>query len=304
MRRTGYVCVALAAILWAIGGNYASTIIDRGASVPELTAARAWIAMVGTGLIFLARRRRLTPPHGPFPLKLVVLFGLSLTAANLTYYLAIARLPVAIAIIVQYTAPGLVVLWKAVGEGSKPSRRVASALLMASVGIVLLSEVHQVVGGTGLRLDTLGLLAAAASALTFASYVLTGERLGKRLPTEQAVFSGFVVASVVWAVVQAFSGRPDTLLDPSFIPGILFLGIVTTIAPFMLFLYGLKLISASPAGIISTLEPVAAALLAYLWLGQDLTWLQWIGAGAVVVGIGIVQSDKGAGVIPERAGAE
>lgn len=304
MRRTGYVCVALAAILWAIGGNYASTIIDRGASVPELTAARAWIAMVGTGAIFLARRRRLASKQGPFPLKLVVLFGLSLTAANLTYYLAIARLPVAIAIIVQYTAPGLVVLWKAVGEGSKPSRRVVSALLMASVGIVLLSEVHQVIGGTGLRLDTLGLLAAAASALTFASYVLTGERLGERLPTEQAVFSGFVVASVVWAVVQAFSGRPDTLLDPTFIPGILFLGIVTTIAPFMLFLYGLKLISASPAGIISTLEPVAAALLAYLWLGQDLTALQWIGAAAVVVGIGIVQSDKGAGVIPERAGAE
>lgn len=304
MRRTGYLAVATAAVLWAIGGNYASTIIDRGASVPQLTAARAWIAMAGTGAIFMMRRSRLPARRGPFPYKLVIAFGVSLTAANLTYYLAIARLPVAIAIIVQYTAPGLVVVWKAVGEGAKPSRRVTYALLIATAGVVLLSGLQDLLGDEGFRLDGLGLAAAAASALTFASYVLTGERLSERLPTEAGVFSGFVVASIIWVGVQALSGPADTLTDPRFIPGILFLGIVTTIAPFMLFLYGLKLVSASPAGIISTLEPVTAAVLAYLWLGQELTIWQWIGAAAVVVGIGVVQSDKPTAVTPERAVVE
>jgi drug/metabolite transporter (DMT)-like permease len=106
------------------------------------------------------------------------------------------------------------------------------------------------------------------------------------------VFWGFVVASVFWLLFQLTQGRPDTLLDTSFTLGIFFLGIVGTIAPFLLFVWGLRIVSASAAGVVSTLEPVAAAGLAFWWLGQTLTPLQSFGAASVIVGIAIVQTHR------------
>lgn len=213
-----------------------------------------------------------------------------LAAANYTYYAAIARLPVAIAIVLQYTAPALVVIWKAVVERRPPSRRVLLALGLASLGVVLVSEAFRALTGNSSGLSTVGVVLALASAVSFAAYVLSGEKVEKRLGSERSVFAGFVVAGIFWAAVLAVQGRPDTLLDRSFLPGILFLGIATTIAPFLLFLWGLGIVSASPAGIISTLEPVSGAVLAYVWLGQALSVVQVIGSVAVIVAIALLQT--------------
>lgn len=288
--RLGYLAVAAAAVLWAVGGTFARTLMDRGASPVELTEARAWIALIGVGAI-VAVRGRGGPRGEPVSARLTVAFGLSLAAANFTYYLAISLLPVAVAIVVQYTAPGLVVLWKAAAEKQRPSRWVVTALLLALAGVGLLSEIHRIPAG-GLRIDPLGLAAAVASALAFAAYVLMGERVGRAVGPERAVFYGFIVASLFWTAVQEIRGRPETLLDVSFLPGILFLGVFATILPFLLFLRGLDLVRASAAGIVSTLEPVSAAVLAYVWLGQALTPLQITGAASVVVAIAVVQSER------------
>lgn len=289
--RLGYLAVAAAAVLWAVGGTFARTLMDRGASPVELTEARAWIALVGVGAI-VAVRGRGGPRGEPVSARLTVAFGLSLAAANFTYYLAISLLPVAVAIVVQYTAPGLVVLWKAAAEKQRPSRRVVAALLLALAGVALLAEIHRVPLGRTAGISALGMAAAMASALSFAAYVLMGERVGRAVGPERAVFYGFMVASLFWMAVQGIRGRPDTLLDVSFLPGILFLGVFATILPFLLFLRGLDLVKASAAGIISTLEPVSAAVLAYVWLGQALTLLQITGAASVVVAIAVVQSER------------
>jgi drug/metabolite transporter (DMT)-like permease len=296
MARLGYLSVAAAAVLWAFGGSYARTLIDRGASPLEITEARAWIAAVGIGLVVLARRRARPagasrPGPRPHPGVFVAL-GLSIAAANYTYYRAIASLPVAIAIIVQYTAPALVVLWLAVVERASPSRRVLGALALTLAGVALLAELPRVVSTGELRLSVSGLLSAGGSALAFSSYILVGERIRTSVSAEDALFRGFLVASAFWIVVQATRGRPDTLLDGSFIPGVIVLGVFATIVPFMLFLWGLGHVGASRAGIVSTLEPLSAALLAYLWLGQSLGAGQIAGGLMVIAGIAVVQSEE------------
>lgn len=289
----GHLAIMLAALLWAIGATFARTLIDRGASVVELTAGRAWIALAGLGLIVLLRRKRVgqSAKEPPRNLKAQLLgFGLALVGANFTYYAAISLLPVAVAIIIQYTAPGLVVVWKALVAGEAASRRVVAALVLALAGVLLISGVVQL-GGTS-SLPPAGIALAAGSAISFAAYVLIGEEVGRRLGSDRAVFYGFMVASVFWAGVLSVSGKPDTLTEPSFLPGILFLGVFTTILPFLLFLWGLGVVKASAAGIISTLEPVGAAVLAYLWLGQSLTAMQLFGAAAVLLGIAVVQTER------------
>jgi drug/metabolite transporter (DMT)-like permease len=238
----GYLAVSSAAILWAIGGTYASELIDRGASFVELTEARAWITALALLVVTAIRREDASQDGSPArrgaPLWLVVLFGCSIAMANLTYYASLSRLPVAIAITVQYTAPGLVVVWLVMNGRERPSRRVWGALVAAIVGVALLAELPVLISEGNLRLDAVGLLVAGISAFAFATYILSGERVGHAFGARGSVLRGFLVSSAIWIIVQAVRGRPDTLLDTSFLPGVIFLAVATTIAPFLLPSYG------------------------------------------------------------------
>jgi DME family drug/metabolite transporter len=287
----GYLAISSAAVLWALGGALGRFLLDRGASAVELTEARAWIAAAGTGLVVVLRNRRSGPRRrGSRPsIALVIAFGLSIAAANLAYYLAIALLPVAVAIVIQYTAPGLVVAYSALVTRRRPSGRVLAALGLTVAGVALVSQADRVLIKAGIAMPPAGLVAAAAASLAFAAYLVTGERLGRALGAERAVFEGFMVAGAFWVIVQAVRGRPDTLLDFDLLPAIAFLGIFTTLVPFSLFIWGLGYVEAARAGIISTLEPLIAAVIAFLWLGQTLTPLQVVGGLFVVVGIALVQ---------------
>jgi len=302
--RLGYLAISAAAVLWAVGATVASTLLDRGASTVELTAARSWLGAAGMAVIVGASRRN---RHGEGPgLTGAIPFGLALAAVNFCYYFAISRLPVAIAIVVQYTAPGFVVLWVAAVERVRPSVRVLGALALAFGGVALLAEVPSLLARGELSLDGLGLLAAIGSAVAFGAYMLLGEKLGRRYRAQGALLRGFIVSSIFWAVVVAARGRPDTLLDTSFTAGIVFVALGATLVPFLLFLWGVGHVGAARAGIVSTLEPLMAALLAYAWLDQSLTGWQLAGGAMVLGGIGVVQSERPRDpeVLAEAAAAE
>lgn len=310
MRRAGFAAVTAAAVLWAVGGTYASRLMEQGASFVELTEARSWIT---ASVLLVAAGRPMARPEAASPgaprqspVWLTVVFGLSIAAANLTYYASLARLPVAVAITIQYTAPGLVVLWVALVQGRTPSRRLIASLVGAMVGVALLAELPRVITEGGLRLDTLGLLTAAMSAFAYAAYMISGERVGDALGAQRAVLRGFLVSSALWVVVQALRGRPDTLLDPRFVPGVIFLAVFTTIAPFLLFLWGLRRIRVTDAGITSTLEPLTAAVIAFAWLGERLSPWQVVGGALVLAGIALVQMERPSSqdVLAERAAVE
>ncbi|MGH2795995.1 MAG: EamA family transporter, partial [Actinomycetota bacterium] len=186
----------------------------------------------------------------------------------------------------------LVVLWLAFAARRPPSSRVLLALAAAFAGVALLSELPDVLSGEGTSLAPRGVAAAIASAFAFASYIVTGERVERAAGPVGSLARGFGVASVMWIVIQATRGRPDSLFDGSLLPGVLLLGVVATIIPFSLFLWGLARIGPSRAGIVSTLEPLSAAFLAYVWLEQSLSGLQIAGAALVVAGIAVVQSER------------
>jgi drug/metabolite transporter (DMT)-like permease len=254
--------VAAAAVLWAVGGAVASRLIHRGADFIQLTEARAWISML---LLFAAARVRRPeePDDGPLDSRslgaprvrrpgpaLTLLFGASIAGANFLYYASLSRLPVAVAITVQYTGPGLVVLWASIVERRRPSGRVLAALAAAMLGVALLAELPSVLVSGELRVDGLGLLAACCSAVSYATYMITAEHMGRAVGARTAVLRGFVVASVLWILVQASRGRPDTLLDRRFVGGAIFLAIATTVLPFLLFVWAVSHVRATDAGIV------------------------------------------------------
>ena len=300
----GSLAVAAAAVLWAASGTYARTLIDRGASPLEISEARAWIAFVVLGAFVLWRRRRdpvvrSRTSEGRVHPALVAGFGLSIAGANYFYYSAIGRLPVAVAIVIQYTAPALVVLWFALVEKRRTSPRVAAAVVVALGGVALLAGLPHLIASGHANLSAAGVLFAAGSAFAFAGYILFGERVVPVYGPERTLTRGFGVAGAMWIVVQAIRGRPHTLLDGHLLPGVVLLGFIATVIPFMLFVWGLQRIGASRAGIFSTLEPLSAAFFAWWWLHQGLDGRQIAGAALVIVAVAVVQTEhQGAAPTP------
>jgi drug/metabolite transporter (DMT)-like permease len=272
----GLAAVALAAGLWALGATVASDLFASGVSPFELAEARAVVAMIGLALLpgsWAARR-------GPIAPTRTLAFGLSLALVNLTYYFAIDRLAVAVAIVLEYTAPVLVIAWAALVARRPPSREVVAALVAAVSGVILVSGL--LAGGVG-TVDGLGIAMGLAAAVFFSIYTVLSEDTGAAFGPLGAMFRGFVIASAFWVLFQIPQGWPSTLFESDHIPKVLFVGLGGTLLPFLLYVWGIGRVRAERAAIAATLEPPIGGVIAWVWLGQTLTVGQ-IAGGLLVIG--------------------
>jgi len=281
----GILAISLAAALWAVAAVVADSLFSDGVRPAELTEARVVIGMVGLGLVGGYRRseRRLRPIE-------LIAFGLSIALVTATYYGAIDRLKVAVAIVLQYTAPVLVVVWTALVRRRRPERRLLISLVGAVTGVVLVSGL--LVGDTG-TVDLLGVAFGLGSAVFFASYTLLGDRAGPAYGPLGAMFRAFAIASVFWVGVQAFSGWPASLFEPSHLPRIAFVGVAGTLVPFLLYVWGIQRVRSERAVIAATLEPVLAALIAWVALDEVLSPVQVAGGALVIAAVVALQARRG-----------
>jgi drug/metabolite transporter (DMT)-like permease len=289
----GYAMVWTAALLFAVNGTVSKVILESGVSTQRLTQVRSTGAFVLLALaiaLLAPHALRITRRELPF----LVAFGVAALAfVQWFYFVAIHRLPVGIALLLQYLAPLLVALW-ARGVMHEPvRRRIWGALALALAGLALVTEVWE-----GLSLDGVGVAAALAGALAYAAYVLMAERaVGRRDPFSLSLY-GFLFAALFWALVQPLWTFPAGVVDDrvsllgnlagSELPvWALMAWLVTlgTIAPFGLVVWALRYIPATRVGIVAMLEPVAATLVAFAWLDERLGAAQLAGGAVVLAGI-------------------
>ena len=273
----GLAAIALAAALWAVAAAAARALFDDGVEPLELVQARSILSAAGLALIPAAWKRSARPRIGT-----VIALGLAIALVNAAYYIAIERLAVAVAIVMQYLAPALVVIWTAVTTRKRPASNIVIAVVAAFVGVVLVAELP---GGDLGRLDLPGLAAGLGAAVMFATYTLLSERAGQSYGVLGALFRGFVAASVAWICFQAFRGWPSALFTAEHLPLVLFIGLGGTLAPFILYLWGVQRVRAERATIASTLEPVLVALVAWVWLGQGLAPIQLAGGALIIAAV-------------------
>lgn len=284
--RVGVALCAFAAVLWAGSATVARGLIDQGASPLELSELRAFVAAIAFVAVTRATiRRRWTWP--------AFALGATIAGVNLSYFLAIERLPVAIAVIIQYTAPALVVGWELLVEHRRPSRTTIVALVAVLLGVTLISEPFESLGAGG-GLDPIGVVFAALSAFGFAGYNLLAARAEREHGGTGAHARAFVVASGIWLLVQAPRGMPDTVLHERLLPGIAIVTLIGTVAAFGIYAQGIKRIGAAHATLTSTVEPVAAAVFAWVLLEQTLSTGQLLGAASVLAGIALLQPRRDA----------
>jgi drug/metabolite transporter (DMT)-like permease len=292
--------VTTAALLFALNGTVSKVVLSSGIDSQELTQVRATGAFVGfaAGLALLARPSlRVTRRELPF----LVVFGVAGVAmVQWLYFVAIHRLPIGAALLIQYLAPILIALWAWAVLHERVRRRIWVALVLALAGLSLVVEVW-----SGISLDGLGIVAALGAAVAYAVYVLMAERaVGRREPASLLCY-GFGVAAVFWAVVQPVWRFPVERLDDEVsLLGrleehaapvwslMLFVVAVGTMLTFLLVTAALRHLSATRVAIIAMLEPVAAGLVAYAWLGESFGALQLLGGGIVLAGIVLAQTAR------------
>jgi drug/metabolite transporter (DMT)-like permease len=276
--------VAVAALLWAVAATVARSLFDDGVGPIELVEARAVIAALGLALVPGAWRGGWR--GNGHPVRLVLVLGMAIALVNAAYYLAIARLAVAVAIVLQYTSPAIVVLWMSFRKKQAPSSNIAIAVGLAFMGVILVSEV---LAGDIQQLNTLGLFFGIGAAVMFATYTIQSEKAAGAYGTIGALSRSFAVSALFWIVWQIPQGFPSELVEPDHLVRVLFVGICGTLIPFSLYIWAVQRMRSERAVIAATLEPLCAGLIAWIWLGQTLSAMQIVGGAMILVGIAWLQ---------------
>jgi drug/metabolite transporter (DMT)-like permease len=278
--------VLLAAACWALAAVVAKAAFGRGVPPVRMAEARAAVALAALAPLLAWRRPGLLRPP-PGTLVALAAFGVCVAAVNYCYYLAIDHLAVGVAIALQYTGPSLLLAAVALWSRRAPALPAWLAAAATLAGALLVSRAVEGLGAV----DLVGLAAGLGAALSFSLYLVSAERAAAAGAAPATVLLwGFVVAVAVWAVAAPWWGWPVAALrDPLVVAAVLGVGLVGTLLPFLLTVGAVRVIGAAPAGIVATFEPVCAATLAWLLLGQRLDAAQVAGGVLVVGGVVLAQ---------------
>ena len=294
--------VLTAATLFAINGVVAKVILASGISSLRLTEVRITGAAVGLVAVLAIFRRsllRVTWRELPF----LALFGIcGLAFVQWLYFLAIHRLEIGIALLIQYLAPLLVALWARFVVHRPVRKTIWLALALALFGLTLVVQIWE---GSGNGLDGLGVLAALGGAIAFAAYILLAERGVQKRDAVSLTAYGFVFGALFFAVIQPWWSFPSGHVSEhvSLLGNLsghelpvwalmLWLIVLGAIVPFALFVGSLRHIPATRASIVSMFEPVVASAVAWAWLDESLDPVQIVGGAIVLCGIVLAQTAR------------
>ena len=298
--RLGYAMVVTAATLFAVNGAV-SKIALEGSDIGTVrwTELRSTGGFVGLALglaIVAPRRLRIGSRRelGRLAFYGVVGFG----AVQWLYFVAIDRLPIGIGLLFEFTAPVLIALWARFAWHEPVRRRVWPALGLVLVGLGLVAQIW-----SGLTLDGVGVVAGVLAAGALAVFYLMGERLVVRRDPISVTCFGLGFASLAWAIAAPWWSFPTEALRTTVelpqglfsvpVAALALWGIVLgTIVPFTLSIAALRHLPATTVGIVATFEPVAAAVIAWVWLGEALVAVQILGGVVVLAGIVLAETSR------------
>jgi drug/metabolite transporter (DMT)-like permease len=298
----GYALIWTAVTLWSLNAVVAKVVLDSaGVSAFRLAEVRA----TGSALILIAVVLIVSPANmrvGRRELVKLAIFGvLGLGVVQLFYFVGIRRLDIGIALVINYLAPVFVALWARFYVHEPVRRRLWLAIALSLFGLTLVVELW---GGSSL--DWVGVAACLVTAIAYAAYVLMAEH---SLAAGRDVYSllawGFLFAALFWAIVQPWWSFPVDVVDGSVpllgrlddvsLPVWLLLAyivILGTVVPFVLLVSSLHHVPATRVTIVAMLEPVLAALVAWIWLEEELSATQILGGLIVLAGVVLAQTAR------------
>ncbi|GHO42544.1 EamA family transporter [Ktedonospora formicarum] len=285
----GFSMVAAASLLFGFNGNLSRVLFDqRGVTPITLVEFRMLIGGLCLLVVMLIGWRQGLKWYAR-SWGWIIAFGLTLAMVTYTYFMAISLLPIAVALIIQFSAAAWMALGEAIWKRKLPSLPVIIALICTLCGLLLLTGVWNL-SLNGLNL--VGLLFGVLALLFFIAYLLLGKRIGRDVPSLPATAYGAIVAGIFWLFVQPPWSIPASTWDWQTLLLITVVGVAGMAIPFALELGALRHVDATRVGIVTTLELVAGSIIAYFWLGQQLDIAQIIGCVLVLAALIVLQYDQ------------
>ncbi|MER8015370.1 EamA family transporter [Streptomyces griseoluteus] len=293
-RNAGLGLALVSALAFGGSGVAAKPLIEAGLDPLHVV----WLRVTGAALVMLplAVRHRALLRRRP---ALLAGFGLlAVAGVQACYFAALSRIPVGVALLVEYLAPALVLGWVRFVQRRPVTRAAALGVVLAAGGLACVVEVW-----SGLRFDALGLLLALGAACCQVGYFVLSDQggdAGERAPDPLGVIAyGLLVGAAVLTLVA----RPWTMdrsvltgtahLDGTPVPALALLAwivLVATVAAYVTGVLSVRRLSPQVAGVVACLEAVIATVLAWVLLGEHLSLPQVAGGAVVLLGAFIAQS--------------
>ncbi|MGW1739432.1 EamA family transporter [Nocardia sp. NPDC001965] len=290
-RATGLSSVSW--VLFAGSGSLAAAMMAVGWSPAAVTSVRIVLAAILL-LPLVAVLRPQALRFGRTDLWLLLGYGvLGVAGVQLLFFVAVARVPVGVAMVLVNVAPTLVALWVRVVRGTRLPGLVWLGIGLASAGLASVAQIWQ-----GAGLDLLGVAAGLGAAICSAGYFLLGERGASKHDPLGLTAVGLAIGAVTVAAVAPPWTLSSQLLTADAVLGglrapawlvLLVLAVAGTVLPYVAGLRALRVLPAASAGVLALVEPLAAAVLAWLLLGQELGPAQLAGAVLLLIGAVLVQ---------------
>jgi DME family drug/metabolite transporter len=269
--RQGLLYVSIAATAWGTGGAAAALLYRHGGLGP--VSASFWRFAIGTALLAAVIRRR---PHG---VRQTLITGLGMAVYQTAYFAAIAESGLAVATVVTLGAtPVLVALGARLTLGERPGRTGGLGIGVALAGLLLLTAGDASGGVSTAGLGWALLSAAGYAGVTMVNRADHGDPYGTAL-------GGLAVGGLCllpFALAQGVLPSGDPMMSAGVI---LYLGAVPTALAYGLFFAGLTAVRATTASVIVLVEPVGAALIGVLVLGEHLSALSVAGAALLMLAV-------------------
>jgi len=295
----GYFYAFLAAFLFGANGSVTKVMIEAGMSPLQVTQMRVLgAALVAGAVLFILDRRSFRVPRGQ-ALALVVMGVIGVGMLQASYALAVELLPVGIALLLEYLAVPMVAVFAFVVFKERVRTRIWVSIGLIMAGLAVVAQIWNS------SLNLVGTLWALLAALSLSTYFLVGEKQMETISPLALMFWSMTIAAVFWAFISGW-----WRLDPSvFAQSVPLTGVLEGVpapmwmlllwnvvmgsfAPFLLSLAAIKKLSATAAGIAATSEIVFAFIVAWLWIGENLSSSQIIGAAVVLSGIIVAQTAR------------
>jgi drug/metabolite transporter (DMT)-like permease len=298
----GYGLYFVAAALFAINGTVSKSILIEGISPSRLIELRITAAFIVLFIIVaLTKPKALRVQRNE--IVVIAVFGIAgIAMTQWMFFIALERLAVGIALIIEFTAPIMVALWFRFVRQQAVRPTVWVGLALALLGLMLVAQVWQ-----GFTLDAIGVAAGFGAAAALSVYYISAENQLQRPRPRDAVsltMWGFGAAAIFFAIIQPWWGFPWSDLAGSGTPlGVdgpevplfaltTWMVVLGTVAPFWLVVASLHHISAPQAATVGMIEPVMAAVVAWLALAEILTVMQIIGGLIVLSGVYLAEKSR------------
>jgi len=285
-----------AAALFGTSGPFASALMDAGWSPAAASTARISLAaLLLTPSALLALRGRWHVLRAAR--RTIVAFGVvAIAVAQLCYFSAVERLSVSVALLLEYSAVVLVVLWAWLVRGRRPTPRTLAGAVVAVAGLVLVLDVFG-----GAQFSLLGVAFGFAAAVGLAAYFVLSEDADDAVPPLVVAWGGMVVGAVLlWVlgtsgVVElrasftdvAFAGR-----DVSWWVPVAGLSVLAGALAYLCGIASTRMLGVTVASFLGLLEVLFAALFAWILVDQQPTTMQAVGGLVVLAGLVLVRAGE------------